>query len=372
MSTENGAAAPHDPQQALTIADIARLAGVSAPTVSRVVNGRSDVRAETRAHVEKVLNEHGYRRPKRPAKRSALIDLVFHELAGPYPTEIINGVERVAQEHRLGVVVSQLGGRHTPGRGWLEAVLARSPTGVIAVFSDLSAKQQAQLADRGIPVVVLDSIGVPALDVPSVGVTNWNGGLSATRHLLQLGHRRIAALTGPSWALSSRARLDGYRAALGDAGIPVDPALIREGDFQIADGVHHTRDLLRLADPPTAIFAFNDSMAIGAYQAASRAGRRIPEDLSVVGFDDYPLDQWLVPPLTTVRQPLADMGSAAARMIVDLAGGVPLQDDRLELPTRLILRESTAAPEKSLTSPRQTRARRGSAKSGAPADRARI
>jgi DNA-binding LacI/PurR family transcriptional regulator len=344
MATRSGAGIPRAPHRALTIADIARLAGVSVPTVSKVVNGRTEVAAETRAHVEKLIHEHGYRRPKRAARASALIELVFHELAGVYPTEIIKGVEAVAGEHRLGVVVSQSQGERTPSRGWLEAVIARSPTGVIAVFSDLTPDLQAQLSNRDIPLVVLDPISVPATNVPSVGASNWNGGLSATRHLLELGHRRIAVITGPPWALSSRARLDGYRTALEAAGIPADPALIREGEFQIADGVNHTLALLRLADPPTAVFAFNDGMAIGAYQAANRAGLRIPDELSVVGFDDYPLDQWLAPPLTTVRQPLGDMGAAAARMIVELARGGTLQADRLELPTRLMVRESTAAP----------------------------
>ena len=152
-------------------------------------------------------------------------------------------------------------------------------------------------------------------------------------------------ITGPKWALSSRARLDGYRAALDAAGVPVDPALIREGTFEIADGLTHTNELLRLPDPPTAIFAFNDGMAIGVYHAVNQADLRVPRDLSVVGFDDYqPLDQWLVPPLTTVRQPLNEMGAAAARMALDLAQGTVPQPRRLELTTELVVRASTAPP----------------------------
>jgi DNA-binding LacI/PurR family transcriptional regulator len=245
----------------------------------------------------------------------------------------------------MAVVMSESQGRQTPGRGWLEGVLSRRPAGVIPVFSDLSAQQRAQLATIGIPLVVLDPNGVPNDEIPSVGSTNWIGGLSATRHLLELGHRRIAVITGPRWALSSRARLDGYRAALDAAGVPVDPALIREGAFEIADGMSHAAELLRLADPPTAIFAFNDGMAIGVYHAASLAGLRIPADLSVIGFDDYhPLDEWLVPPLTTVRQPLTEMGAAAARMVLDLVRGTTPQPKRLELATELVVRASTAAP----------------------------
>jgi DNA-binding LacI/PurR family transcriptional regulator len=338
-SNEDGG---HPPQRNVTIADIARMAGVSVPTVSKVVNGRLEVAPGTRAHVEQVIHEHGYRKPKRAIKPASALELVFHELAGIYPVEIINGVERVTREHHLGVLVSESQGHQTPGREWTEDVLARSPIGVIAVFSDLSVRQRSQLSARGIPLVVLDPIGVPGDDLVSVGSTNWLGGLSVTRHLQDLGHRRIAVITGPSWALCSRARVDGYRAALETAGTPVDPALIREGAFEIEDGVTHTAALLRLADPPTAVFALNDGMAIGVYRAAALAGLRIPDDLSVVGFDDYALDQWLTPPLTTVHQPLREMGAAAARMVLDLVQGATPDQTRLELATKLVLRASTA------------------------------
>jgi len=344
VTTTGDADTQHAPRRSLTIAEIARLAGVSAPTVSKVVNGRAEVGADTRALVQRVLHEHGYERKKRAARTSALIELVFHQLAGVYPIEIIKGVERVADEHDLAVVVSESQGQQTPRRGWIDGVLARHPAGVIPVFSDLSAEQRTQLTAVRIPFVVLDPTGVPDHEIPSVGSTNWHGGLSATRHLLELGHRRIGVITGPNWALCSRARLDGYRAALDAAGIPIDPALIRGGEFEIAGGLTSTTELLRLADPPTAIFALNDGMAIGVYHAASQAGLRIPRDLSVVGFDDYPLDPWLVPPLTTVRQPLTDMAAAAARMVLDLALGAELASRRLELTTELIVRSSTAAP----------------------------
>jgi DNA-binding LacI/PurR family transcriptional regulator len=347
MATSRNAGAPRPPQRSVTIADIARLAGVSVPTVSKVVNGRLEVAAETRAHVERVIHEHGYRRQKRLAiKPAASIELVFHELAGIYPVEIINGVEQVAAEYHLGVLVSESRGHKVPGREWIEDVLARSPIGVIAVFSELSAEQRAKLAAREIPIVVLDPIGVPSDDLPSVGATNWLGGLSATRHLLDLGHRRIAAITGPTWALCSRARLDGYRTALETAGAPGDPALIRQGGFEIVDGVTHTAELMKLSDPPTAIFALNDGMAIGVYHAAAQAGIRIPEDLSVVGFDDYPIDQWTTPPLTTIHQPLTEMGAAAARMVLNLVQDVTPDHTRLELATKLVVRSSTAPPRR--------------------------
>ncbi len=165
MPTTSDAGAPEPPRSPVTIADIARLAGVSVPTVSKVVNGRLAVAPETRAHVEKVIHEHGYQRPRRAGKPTPALEVVFHELAGVYPVEIINGVERVAGEHHLAVMVSESRGRQTPGRGWIEDVLARGPMGVIAVFSELSDEQQAKLSARDIPLVVLDPLGVPGDDV---------------------------------------------------------------------------------------------------------------------------------------------------------------------------------------------------------------
>ena len=326
----------------LTLAQLAELAGVSKATVSKVVNGRSAVAPETRAMIEDLIREHGFRRQRRRSSPAAVMELVFHELAGDYPTEIVRGVGKVAREHHLAVAISELQGNHTPGVDWLEDVLIRRPTGVIAVFSDLTGLQRERLAARRIPLVLLDPTGDPGHRTPSVAAGNWNGGLSATRHLLELGHRRIAIITGPPHALSSRARLDGYRAALDTAGVRVDPDLICPGDYQIEDGLTHTHRLLRLANPPTAIFASNDGQAIGVYHAAHQLGLRIPADLSVIGFDDMPPTRWTIPPLTTVHQPLSEMAAAAARMLVTLARGEPLVHNRQEFATALVVRGSTA------------------------------
>ena len=342
--TSQERADPDSAPRPLTIAQIAQHAGVSVATVSKVVNGRSEVASGTRAMVEEVIARHGYRRQKKPATPNPLLEIVFHELEGAYPMEMIKGVQAVARDFDLAVVVSELQGRHTPGRGWIEGVLARRPTGVIAVFSGPTDDQSDRLRTRDIPFVLVDPTGEPTHDFPSVGASNWSGGRSATRHLIDLGHRRIAAITGPPHALSSRARLDGYRAALDGAGVPADPALVRQGDYHVEDGLVHTRDLLRLDDPPTAVFAFNEFQALGVYQAAAAAGRRIPEDLSVVGFDDLPPVEWAIPPLTTVRQPLHEMARAAATMVVTLAHGGELASNRLILTTELIVRASTAPP----------------------------
>lgn len=328
----------------VTIARIAESAGVSVPTVSKVINGRSDVAAETRQRVEAAIQEYGYQRPDRTSQHAPLVDLVFHELESAWAIEIIRGVEAVAREVGLAVVLSELQGQHTPRSGWIEGVLARRPTGVISVFSELRELQRSQLSSRGIPLVVVDPTGEPGHGTPSIGATNWSGGLSATRHLVELGHRRIAVISGPDGVLCSRARLDGYRAAMDAAGIPVDPQLIRNGDFHVEAGFAQARELLALPEPPTAIFAGSDLQALGVYEAARQAGLRIPDDLSVVGFDDLPVAQWVGPPLTTVRQPLVEMAAAAVRLLVSLARGEQPAHTRLELATTMVLRQSTAPP----------------------------
>lgn len=332
------------PNRGTTIAFIAEQTGVSVPTVSKVINGRSDVSSETRRRVEAAIIEHGYQRGPRSLGRSSLIEVIFHEFESEWALEIVRGVERVAVRHHLAVVLTEMQGRRTPGRGWIEGVLARRPTGVIAVFSDLSATMREQLRSRGIPLVILDPAGEPLHETPSIGATNWNGGLAATRHLLGLGHRRIAVIGGPERILCSRARMDGFRAAMDAAGVPIDPELTSHGPFQAAEGVRRGRALLRRPNPPTAIIAGNDLQALGVYQAAREARLHIPEDLSVVGFDDLPVAQWVGPPLTTVRQPLIEMAVAAAELVLTLARGEQPVLTRVELATELVVRESTAPP----------------------------
>jgi LacI family transcriptional regulator len=329
----------------ITIADIAAEAGVSVPTVSKVMNGRSDVAAETRQRVEEIIRRHGYqRRSDERNRRSNLLELMFHELESAWALEIIRGVEKVASDNGMAVVLSESQGRLRPGQGWLENVLARRPVGVVAVFSDLSTDQLAKLRARDIPVVVVDPVGEPTAETHSIGATNWQGGLTATRHLIELGHRRIAMIGGPQNVLCSRARVDGYRAALETAGLTVDPELVRHGDFHVEAGYKQLLPLLALENRPTAVFAGSDLQAVGVYEAARAAGLRIPEDLSVVGFDDLPVARWVGPPLTTVRQPLQEMAAAGARMAIALAGGGQPEHHRVELATSLVVRSSTAAP----------------------------
>jgi LacI family transcriptional regulator len=330
-----------------TMSEIAAEAGVSVPTVSKVLNGRRDVAQATRERVEALLRLRSYQ-PRRgaPARTVGLIDVVFVDLGSPWAMAILAGVEEIAHRAGTGVVVSAVHGRvrTRPDRRWLENLAARRSDGVLLVLSELSAGQRAQLIELGIPVVIVVPAGQPDPSVPSVGATNWAGALEATEHLIGLGHERIAVIGGPGDVLCSRARVDGYRAAMRAAGLKIRPGYVRTGDFTSPTGYRETLALLDLPAPPTAIFACADEMARGAYEALYERGRRVPDDLSIVGFDDLDHARWAIPPLTTVRQPLTEMAGMATRMLLSLIGGEELDTTRMELATPLIVRASTAAP----------------------------
>lgn len=329
-----------------TIAQIAQELGVSVPTVSKVLNGRSDVAADTRARIEEALERHHYqrRKPAPPPAGTGLIDLVFHRLGSSWSMEIIRGVEDAAAAARLSVILSELGGVHRPPRAWLDTTLLRPPLGVLTVASRLTPAQQRQLERRSIPFVVIDTDGEPTPDAHTVGSDNWNGGLIATRHLLALGHRRIAAVSGPTDMLCSRARLDGFRSAHAEAGVVVDDALILPGNFYVETGYRAAHELLTRRDRPTAIFAGSDMAALGVLRAATELGLSVPRDVSVVGYDDLSLAAWATPALTTVRQPLEEMGAMATGMLIDLIEGRQPPTRRINLATELVVRESTAEP----------------------------
>jgi len=326
----------------VTLAEIAAEAGVSIATMSKVLNGRTDVAPGTRARLEEHLARHGYRR-RNVTARSEVIELVFHELEASWSMEVIEGVEEVAHAAGLSVVLTVSGDRHSPSRDWIDGVLRRRPVGVVLVFSDIAAPHRTKLLSRGIPFVIVDPAGDPSPDVPSVGSANWSGGLMATRHLIELGHRRIAAITGPEDMMCSLARVDGYRSAMNAAGLPIDPAWIRFGDFHPGGGEAHARTLLSMPEPPTAVFAGSDLQALGVIAAATAAGLSVPSDLSVVGYDDIALSRWLSPQLTTVHQPLRRMGEEATRLALRLAEGESVDTLRMDLATHLVVRGSTAA-----------------------------
>ena len=328
-----------------TIATIAGEVGVSVTTVSKVLNGRSDVAPETRARIEESLERHRYRRrSKRRPAGATRIDLVFHELDSAWAMEIIRGVEAAAAVAKVDMVLTQLGGAHRPPQQWVDEVLARRPLGVLLVLCGLTQPQQQQLQRQNIPFVVIDTDSATSASVPTVGSNNWNGAVLATKHLLELGHRRIAVISGPEDVLCSQARVAGFRSAHDEAGLPIDSDLVRYGNFYVDAGYEHGIQLLSRPDRPTAIFAGSDMQAMGVLRAARRLGLDVPRDLSVVGYDNLPVAAWLGPALTTVNQPLRDMADTATRMLLDLARGMEPSTSRVDLVTELVVRESTAPP----------------------------
>ncbi|MEV8443299.1 LacI family DNA-binding transcriptional regulator [Actinosynnema sp. NPDC051121] len=328
-----------DSSRPVTISYIAETAGVSVPTVSKVLNGRAGVSPDTRARIEALIDEYGYRKSS-PPSRSNQLDLVFDELESMWGVEIIRGVQRAARKHRVGVVLSEFGPQGNAIRYWIDDALDRRPACVVTV-AQLSQEERDQLRARGIPFVVFDPTVELPEDVPFVGATNWSGGRTAARHLTGLGHRRIALLAGPDDVLCCRARLDGQRAGLEAAKVPVDPALVVHADLTREAGLAAARELLSRPDRPTAVCTGDDIQALGVYQAAREAGLRIPEDLSVVGFDDLPVAALVDPPLTTVHQPLVEMAMAATELALALGRGETPPQIGLELATTLTVRQST-------------------------------
>jgi LacI family transcriptional regulator len=335
-----------------TLAVIAASAGVSVATVSKVVNGRADVAPATRALVQVLLAQHDYvaRRPEpagvvaRPAQ--ATVELLFHNDMTAYSIELIQGVLDAGAASGIAVVVA----RHpedasAPGRvaQWVANLVAADRRAVISTMDhNLTAEDVEALAAAGIPLVVMDPVHLPVVEITSVGSTNFAGGVAATRHLLSLGHRRIGYIGGPVFAICNAARQQGYRAAMESAGADVPDGYLRTGDFLYENGLREGLALLKLAQPPTAVFAGSDEMALGVIEAARSLGVRVPEDLSVIGFDDTHIAQLSSPPLTTIRQPLRDMGAVALRTAMRLAAGENLDSHHVELATQLVVRRSTA------------------------------
>lgn len=324
-----------------TLSRIALDASVSMSTVSKVLNGRRGVSDITRSRVEDLLHAHGYNRRGRDRPHGTLVEIVFDALDSGWAYELLLGVERVARENGMSVVLTVSGDRHSPAADWIDGVIHRRPVGVILVFSDLSDEHKRQLRTRNIPFVIIDPAGNPAPDVPSIGSANWSGGMLATMHLINQGHSKIAMITGPNDMMCSRARVSGYRSALDTAGIPFDERYLVPGDFHRETGVERGTQLLSMDDRPTGIFAGSDLQALGVYEAARALDLGIPDDVSVVGYDDLQLAAWVGPPLTTVRQPLTEMAEEATRLVLRLADAPQGDNLRIDLATRLIARGST-------------------------------
>ncbi len=333
--------------QRLTIADIAAAAGVSMPTVSRVLHQRPDVSPETRERVLRVIEAHGYvsNRTTHPPKETAtkLIDLIISgQLDSEYYLEVIHGIDERLNRTGRRLALFTMHNEKRLVEDWQAHLAQRCPEGVLLLahseqFSYIEALRKLQ-----IPFVAVGDSRELGPDVPSVGATNWRGSLMATEYLLSLGHRRIATISGIPFHLTSKARLAGYRSALEAAGMTPEPELIRQGDFRHTSGHSQTLALLALPEPPTAIVAGCDIQATGIYRALSEHGMQVPHDMSIIGFDDIPSTEWMSPPLTTIRQPLREMGSIAVDLLLQQIDGEPLTSLRVELATSLVIRQSCA------------------------------
>jgi len=330
-----------------TIADIAARAGVSIGTVSKVLNGRPGVSEAKRAEIVRLMKQTNYvGRSGRSRKPSRLIDFVMRGIDTLWASQLLVGAESEASHAGVGLVISATHGRMIGNRHWIDRLSERHSDGVVVVASRIHAGIEAELSRLRIPYVMLDMAGSPPPGVTVIGATNAAGGRTATEHLLELGHRKIAIISGNRELACSQERLDGYVAALVRVGITPDNNYITYGNFDISGGYRGACAMLDSKDPPTAIFAGSDLQAYGVYQAARERGVRIPEDLSVIGFDNVPMCEWMAPKLTTISQPLEEMARQGVRMVMAMAyQGERPTPTKLELATELVVRESTAPPK---------------------------
>ena len=325
----------------VTITDVARAAGVSVATVSKVINGRYGVAASTSERVQRVIEDLGYEsslvaRSLR-SHRTNVIGILVAEFE-PFSSEILKGTSQAIAGTGYELLAYSGGGRAGDEAGWERRYLSR----LSGTLIDGAILVTPTIVDTGrsVPVVAIDPHAGPA-HMPTVDADNLTGAVLATEHLLALGHRRIGFLGGREDLESSRLREEGYRTALRAAGVRVDPELVRNGGYRRQTATGPARELLTLPDRPTAIFAANDLSALGTLDVARELGLSVPEDLSVIGFDNVPESALTEPPLTTVAQPMQEMGSEAVRLLVRLMNGTELAGAHVRLPTALVERGST-------------------------------
>jgi LacI family transcriptional regulator len=333
-----------------TIRDIAKLAGVSIATVSRVINDRPDVAPETRDAVLRHVKAHNFT-TNRSARalssgRTGLIGLTVPMLQADYFASILAGASEALYEQEMRAVLCTTLHEHEREVSLIERLIDGATDGALILLPEESSDELKALKAHGYPFVVVDPREPLDEGIPAVAAAHAAGAKAAAEHLVELGHRRIALVTGPRGWSASEERLSGYQTALAAAGVLPSPQLVVDGDFKIEGGYAAAAELLDLPEPPTAIFASNDNMAVGAIQLARERGLRDPEDLSVVGFDDSESARIVTPALTTVRQPLAELGRIAVSLLSRLIEGQRVEALRIELATKLVVRESTAPPSR--------------------------
>ncbi|UZN04225.1 LacI family DNA-binding transcriptional regulator [Cellulomonas sp. S1-8] len=335
----------------VTLDDVARRAGVSKATVSKALNGRDDIAPDTRDRVLATVEAMGYRATTdrgRPAAERAVV-AVLDVLESPYMTHVLGGILAATTAADTDLLVRLAPDRdarttRAAARAWVARQRAAGAVGVVGLTLAQPDALLLAAQEAGLPFVMVDPVDTQEARVVSIGATNWAGGRTATEHLLGLGHRRIAWIGGPAGSTAARERLHGYRAALDSAGVPPDPALVRSDEFAVETGTRHARELLRLPDPPTAVVAGDDEIAVGVLTAAHELDVPVPGRLSVVGYDDTPQAGWTSPRLTSVHQPLDGMGRMAVETVLGMASGVEPASWSVQLATTLVVRESTAPP----------------------------
>ncbi len=331
-----------------TIRDIARIAGVSIATVSRVLNDRPDVAPETREAVLEVVRQQGFT-TNRSARglsggRTGLVGMTIPIIHAAYFSAILFGAGEALYEQDMRIVLCPTLHEHEREVTLLDRLMHGTTDGALLMLPAESSAELKALTSHGYPFVVIDPMEPLDEGIASVSAANASGAKAATEHLLALGHRRIGAIIGPPTWLASRERVNGFHAALAGAGIAPDRSLEIPSDFEIGGGYAAAKKLLDRPDRPTAIFGFNDNIAIGVIRAARERNLRVPEDLSVVGFDDAEEAVLVTPTLTTVRQPLQEMGRMGVSLLNRLLEGQAVEALRVELATKLVVRESTAPP----------------------------
>jgi LacI family transcriptional regulator len=335
-------------QSRATIREIARAAGVSIATVSRVINGRPDVSPQTREAVLRVVREHGFSTNRNARAlsggRTGLVGVTLPILEAAYFAVIVSGTAEALYEHDMRIVLCPTLHQHEREVTLLDRLMHGTTDGAILMLPEESNAELRALQETGYPFVVVDPRVQLDQGIPAVSASNASGARAVVEHLLSLGHRRIGAILGPADWMATTERLNGYRSALAAAGVLATRDLVVESDFSIESGEAAAAALLDLPERPTAIFGFNDNVAIGALRAAEARGLTVPDDLSVVGFDDSEQSGLVTPALTTVRQPLAEMGRMAVSLLLRLLDHQRVEAMNIELATRLVVRESTAAP----------------------------
>jgi LacI family transcriptional regulator len=336
----------------VTIKDVAREADVSYSTVSRVVNNYKYVNPDTREKVTEAMERLGYIANQQARSlvkgRSQVIGLLIHSFETSYIGEIVRGIDDAIAEAQYDLLLYTTHRRAERETTYVSNIVHGLAEGLLVVLPRGVETYRDSLSKQNYPFVLID-YQTTSDGVYAVGATNWQGAFDATSHLIELGHRRIGFITGDAFVGSSEDRFRGYQEALALSGMAFNANLVYQGDFFKAKGFDALNAFLTLETPPTAVLASNDEMAFGAMEAALGLGYRVPEDISIVGFDDIPPAADAHPPLTTVHQPLQEMGSTATKLLLDLIEetGEP-EVPSIRLPTKLIIRQSTTTPDESV------------------------